>query len=58
MNTASVSIQREGEGVNTMFAKVRIHISEMIPQIYFPVFVRVQIQAPHAFRTKPRVPLR
>ena len=35
-----------------MFEKVRIHISEIIPQTYFPVFVRVRIQAPHVFTRK------
>ena len=35
-----------------MFEKVRIHISKIIPQKYFPVFARVRIQAPHAFTQK------
>ena len=33
-------------------AKVRIHISKIIPQKYFPVFARVRIQAPHVFSHK------
>ena len=33
-------------------AKVRIHISKIIPQKYFPVFARVRIQAPHVFAQK------
>ena len=53
MNTATVSIQREG-------AKVRIHICEgantyfnqTIPQKYSPVFERVRIQAPHVLARK------
>ena len=35
-----------------MFEKVRIHISEIIPQKYFSVFARVRIQAPHVFTQK------
>ena len=31
---------------------MRIHISEIIPQKYFPVVARVRIQAPHAFTQK------
>ena len=33
-------------------AKVRIHISKIIPQKYFPVFARVRIQAPYVFAQK------
>ena len=33
-------------------AKVRIHISKIIPQTYFPLFALMRIQAPHAFSRK------
>ena len=52
MNTATVSIQIEGQRWEYMFEKVRIHISEIIPQEYFPVFAQVRIQAPHVFTQK------
>ena len=52
MNTATVSTQREG-------AKVRIHICEGANTYFknnsskqFPVFARVQIQAPYVFTQK------
>ena len=35
-----------------IFAKVRICISKIIPQTYFPVFARVRIQAPRACAQK------
>ena len=52
MNATTVSIQREGaegqihicKGANTYF--------KIIPQMYFPVFARVRIQAPHACAQK------
>ena len=44
-NTGTISIQRAG-------AKVRIHISKIIPQKYFPVFALMRIQAPHVFAQK------
>ena len=44
-NTGTMSIQRAG-------AKVRIHISKIIPQKYFPVFAFMRIQAPHVFAQK------
>ena len=44
-NTGTISIQRAG-------AKVRIHISKIIPQKYFPVFAFMRIQAPHVFVQK------
>ena len=31
---------------------MRIHVSKIIPQKYFPVFTLVRIQAPHAFAQK------
>ena len=43
--TGTISIQRAG-------AKVRIHISKIIPQKYFPVFALMRIQAPHVFVQK------
>ena len=44
-NTGTISIQRAG-------AKVRIHISKIIPQKYFPVFALMRIPAPHVFAQK------
>ena len=44
-NTGTISIQRAG-------AKVRIHISKIIPQKYFSVFALMRIQAPHVFAQK------
>ena len=44
-----VSYRGRGRRCEYIFAKVRIHISKMIPQNYFPVFARVRTQAQHAF---------
>ena len=52
VNTATVSMQREGAKVRIHFEKVRIHISKKNPRKDVPVFARLRIQTPHAFAEK------